>query len=130
MTDEKTYTVAIDGLAEEAEKAYSRGETMPLSPSVKPFSIDGVYRERNRLVAFLSRLFPSTISYDQDPAWPVVFIATPQGQLSWHVTAQEAVDLFAHVERNDETEWDGHTTEEKYRRLARLGKGDVRKKVS
>ncbi|MBM2623867.1 hypothetical protein JIG36_51100 [Actinoplanes sp. LDG1-06] len=44
-----------------------------------------------------------------DPAygteWPVVYIDLPTGQVSWHVTAYGPT-------------WDGHTTTEKYARIA------------
>jgi hypothetical protein len=39
-----------------------------------------------------------------EPEWPVVFIELAQGQVSWHITQHGQV-------------WDGHTTEEKYKRL-------------
>jgi hypothetical protein len=38
-----------------------------------------------------------------EPAYPVVYIELPTGQVSWHMP-QHVVD------------WDGHSTEEKYRR--------------
>jgi len=37
------------------------------------------------------------------PAWPVVYIELPTGQVSWHMPAHP-------------TPWDEHTTEEKYDR--------------
>ena len=43
----------------------------------------------------------------EEPEWPVVFIELPTGQVSWHVPR--------HVK-----EWDGHTTEEKFGRMARF----------
>lgn len=42
-----------------------------------------------------------------EPAWPVVFIELPTGQVSWH--------LPHHAQS-----WDGHTTEEKYDRIHAL----------
>lgn len=39
----------------------------------------------------------------REPEWPVAYITLPQGQVSWHIPAYPE-------------EWDGHTTEEKYRR--------------
>lgn len=38
-----------------------------------------------------------------EPEWPVAYIELPTGQVSWHMPQHPA-------------EWDGHTTEEKYRR--------------
>jgi hypothetical protein len=40
------------------------------------------------------------------------------GQMSWHV-AQADIELFGHL-RIGNAEWDGHTTEQKYERLAEL----------
>jgi hypothetical protein len=39
-----------------------------------------------------------------EPEWPVVYIVLPTGQISWHMP------------QIDE-EWDGHSTEEKHRRI-------------
>lgn len=39
-----------------------------------------------------------------DPEWPVVYIELPTGQVSWHMPQ------YAQA-------WDGHTTQEKYRRI-------------
>lgn len=38
------------------------------------------------------------------PEWPVCYIELPTGQVSWHLPQHE-------------TPWDGHTTEEKYKRI-------------
>ena len=85
--------------------------------------LDSVYRERNQLVAALSKHYPSFIGkHDGDhweAAWLIVFIELPTGQVSWHTHASD-LDLFEHLERRDENPWDGHTTEEKYDRLAQL----------
>lgn len=40
-----------------------------------------------------------------EPGWPVVYIELPTGQVSWHMPEHEQA-------------WDGHTTEEKYARIA------------
>jgi hypothetical protein len=89
-----------------------------------------VYRERARLVAVLASLFPSVWAYSDpaEPEWPVVYVNTPQGQCSWHLSPED-VDLFGHVEQvaadDPRARWDGHSTVEKYRRLAKLaGVGD------
>jgi hypothetical protein len=39
-----------------------------------------------------------------EPEWPVAFIELPTGQVSWHLKQHERT-------------WDGHDTEEKYRRV-------------
>ena len=86
---------------------------------------DSVYRERNCLVAFLARMFPSGLKKTDiegwDPVWHnCVYVDTPHGQLSWHFHDNDA-DLFNGLP--DYTgEWDGHSTEEKYCRLSGLTK--------
>lgn len=40
----------------------------------------------------------------EDPAWPVVFIELPTGQVSWHLPSHS-------------TGWDGHLTVEKFSRI-------------
>jgi hypothetical protein len=49
---------------------------------------------------------PTGIRIDPaEPEWPVVYIELPTGQVSWHMPQHPH-------------EFDGHTTEEKYRRIA------------
>lgn len=80
-----------------------------------------LYRERAHLVAFLATVYPSCVAYNDPlaPGWPVVFVETPEGQLSWHVSPLD-LDLLVHVRRDERVVWDAHSTEEKYARLARL----------
>jgi len=69
------------------------------------------YERRNQLVlmaigAAAAEGVPVGIRLDpSEPEWPVVYFELPTGQASWH--------LPQHV-----LAYDGHTTEEKYRRLA------------
>lgn len=107
---------------------------------------DGAYSERNALVAALSRVFPGVLSRhpDEDESWEddwrwIVFIDIPviryltfgdqrngpgphyvieSKQASWHIHDSE-LPLFSHLPREQRV-WDGHTTEEKYARLAAL----------
>lgn len=85
---------------------------------------DHAYRERNILVVLLARLALSLgqragVGYDpKEPAWPVVFIETSAGQVSWHFSPEDAA-LAADLPRY-EGRWDGHTTEEKWRRVTEL----------
>lgn len=86
---------------------------------------DAAYTERNRLVAFLARKFPSGLRKTEiegwDPEWHgCVFIDTPEGQMSWHYHDSDA-HLFAGLPPYEKP-WDGHTTPEKYERLARLSR--------
>lgn len=87
---------------------------------------DGAYSERDRLVSALSKLFPASLERHQpeDDDWEddwrwIVFIELPAGQASWHIHDSE-LPLFGHLKRNQGRLWDGHSTNEKYRRLAAL----------
>jgi hypothetical protein len=84
---------------------------------------DKAYEERNRLVALLARLYPSGLRHTAiegwDPEWNgCVFIDTPVGQMSWHYHDREA-HLFDGLPPYVKP-WDGHTTEQKHERLAKL----------
>lgn len=87
-----------------------------------------VYRERARLAEFVaSTHYGTTVMSKNDPAWPdfwVLYVHTLEGQVTWHIHELDA-DLFDWVEKvsgdHPWAQWDGHDTEEKYRRLERLG---------
>ena len=64
---------------------------------------------------------PLSIWHGCEPEWAVVIVDLPTGQASWHV-APDDMDLFTGVPRSEINTWDGHSTEEKYARLARLGR--------
>lgn len=86
------------------------------------------YSERNRLVAVLAKLFPSSLErhpeedkdWDADWRW-IVYVILPTGQCSWHIHDSELA-LFDHVPRECKQRWDGHTTGEKYARIERYCK--------
>lgn len=82
-----------------------------------------VYRERAFLVAHLAACKPHHwIEDPAEPDWPVILIETEAGQMSWHISKDD-LDLFPPKNpppAGTEPTWDGHTTEEKYERLARL----------
>jgi hypothetical protein len=87
---------------------------------------DGAYSERNKLVSALSKLFPASLERheDSDKTWEddwrwIVFINLPTGQVTWHIHDSELPN-FAHLFRICGRVWDGHTTEQKYERLAAL----------
>jgi hypothetical protein len=91
------------------------------------------YSERNKLVAFLARLYPTHLKRHpeedsgQEKEWMnIVCIHSPVGQLTWHIHDSE-VGLFDFLEEKPklftDCKWDGHTTEEKYARLAKLPLG-------
>jgi len=87
------------------------------------------YGERNQLVCALSVLLPAWLErhseadkdWEDDWRW-IVFIDCPStGQMSWHIHDSE-LETFDHLERrvDGRDSWDGHTTDEKYVRLAKL----------
>ncbi|MFI1701986.1 hypothetical protein ACH419_39400 [Streptomyces bobili] len=86
---------------------------------------DGAYRERAHLVALLAAMTDgAVITYAPDieePGWQIVYLTLGGHQCSWHIAPRDA-DLFQHVERVAALDvralWDGHTTEEKYERIA------------
>ncbi len=102
---------------------------------------DNAYWERNQLVAALSKLFPAWLAKhdENDKEWDsdwrtIVYIIIPpevrgldpEGkdfphQLSWHIHDSD-VPMFDHLNYDFgyENKWDGHTTEEKYRRLRKI----------
>lgn len=91
---------------------------------------DGAYKERNALVCLLSKVFHAWLerhdendkTWEDDWRW-IVFIDLPTGQCSWHIHDSE-IDNFEHLPFNvsrDGHGWDGHTTEEKYKRIADMG---------
>lgn len=96
-----------------------------------PGGLNAAYRERARLVAHIAALYPAVMgpAVDVDePGWLIAYIDTPAGQMSWHIGPDDC-DLFAHVEHvgsdDPRAQWDGHSTGEKYERLAALTRPDV-----
>jgi hypothetical protein len=87
------------------------------------------YRERDSLVCAFSKVFPSWLArhpesdteWDDEWRW-IVFVQLPTGQASWHIHDSER-PWFDHLEVRADGGWDGHTTEEKYRRLAMMSPG-------
>ena len=84
-------------------------------------SKDSAYEERNRVVALLAAVFPSVRARTAIEGWSedwhgCIYITLPTGQASWHYHDSHA-HLFAHVPEGAAI-WDGHTTPEKYERVA------------
>jgi hypothetical protein len=87
---------------------------------------DGAYSERDKVIAALTKLFPSHLTKhlplhgdNWDEEWlNVVCIHLPTGQVTWHIHISE-LPWFSHlngVEIHCDG-YDGYTTPEKYRRL-------------
>jgi hypothetical protein len=84
---------------------------------------DNAYRERDQLVAALSKLFPAHLARHTDPDWEddwrnIVCVHLPAGQATWHIHDRERL-WFDHLAYAP-SHWDGHTTDEKYERLAKI----------
>jgi hypothetical protein len=91
---------------------------------------NGAYTERDRCVAGIAALarrvgWEAWLGrHEPDPKWDqdwmtIVFIDLPTGQVSWHIHDSE-VEWFSFLPTNLENKWDGHTTTQKYERLAAL----------
>ena len=81
-----------------------------------------IYEDRNHvalLAAELARMcgYKVTVSVDPDePDWPVLYIELPTGQISWHMQKNKitnCLERFPHKKTN----WDGHTTRQKNKRI-------------
>lgn len=83
------------------------------------------YHERAQLLSFFTTMHDSVIAYNdaEDPNWPILYVNTIEGQMSWHIAPGDMY-LFNHVPvvENDDhrAQWDGHDTEEKYKRFKEL----------
>lgn len=83
----------------------------------------GVYKERNQLVLLLTKIYPSHLSKHTGKDWEddwrtIVCVHTPEGQATWHIHDSE-VKQFGNLAYCKD-HWDGHTTPQKYRRLAKI----------
>lgn len=98
---------------------------------------DGAYSERNQCVALLARMalalgwragvgqHPSE-DKEWEPDWrTIVFIDLPNGQVSWHFHDTER-PLLMNLPPYPGA-WDGHTTPQKYSRVAGVLDGDLRR---
>lgn len=96
---------------------------------------DGAYRERDALVCALSKVFPAHLcrhpeedrEWEDDWRW-IVCVHLPTGQATWHIHDSERPH-FDHLTVS-QGHWDGHTTEEKYQRLAALATQAEREKAA
>ncbi|WP_127361516.1 zinc finger domain-containing protein [Actinacidiphila soli] len=86
--------------------------------------LNAAYRERNHLAAWLAALHPSVIAPAPGPdagdGWYALFLRAGGWQFSWHIAPAD-LSLFDHVQRvpadDARAQWDGHSTEQKYRRI-------------
>lgn len=79
-----------------------------------------VYWERGQLVTLLAKLYPAHVYADPaEPDWPVVCVHMPTGTASWHFPKAAMTSYLATL-KVTESDWDGHTTAQKYERLAQM----------
>lgn len=114
----------MDDLAGYAEQLQEENEALDKQKNQ-------AYAERNKVVAALARLvnaniwFKATVGIamhaESDTNWEsdwrtILVIELPTGQLTWHFHDSEKYLLEGLAEIKD-YKWDGHSTEEKYKRL-------------
>jgi hypothetical protein len=102
----------------------------------EPFSKDQAYWERNQLLAAFSKIMPAWLAkHDpEDKTWEdewrniVVIGGLTKDfkivQMTWHIHDDDLV-YFKHLKLDPTFKWDGHTTDQKYDRLATLSSGGV-----
>lgn len=85
---------------------------------------DKAYRDRAELLAVLAASMPAQLVYGADPetpTWPVLFVQTPAGQVSWHINPNDTdlfpMGLWRKAGDDDAMVWDGHDDREKSGRL-------------
>lgn len=109
------------GMSDDALKDQGDKEVKDLINESK--ETDEVYHERDQLVALISKIFPSHIGKDEEQKEGfknVIYVQLPTGQCSWHIKDSE-LSLFKHLEHG-KNNWDGHSTKEKYNRIAKYEK--------
>lgn len=82
--------------------------------------INSIYTERNQCISLIVRMaqalgLPIGTKIDAESSWPIVFVDLPSGQVSWHIPIDE-LRFFPALPAYP-NDWDGHSTEEKYRRV-------------
>jgi len=84
---------------------------------------DLAYWERNQLILYLSKIFPSWLERhpSEDTNWEddwrnIVFIQFPEGTYSWHIHDFE-FEYFKHLLFKKGNSWDGSSSEKKYEML-------------
>ncbi len=89
-------------------------------------TLDDAYFDRNQAVMALGRMAQS-LGYNvglktdpKEPDWPVLMIDLPTGQVGWHLPKDEVVGDWPEYDG----EWDGHSLDEKRKRIHAFIKGD------
>ncbi|OAQ52337.1 hypothetical protein HTG_11995 [Natrinema mahii] len=95
-------------------------------PPTDEKSLDEVYHDRNLLAIAFARAIrltwgPNTAGWYWHDGWPVVWVDTPPGQKSWHVTPdlEDVLERSSLQQTDPEGGYDGHLRTLKNCRLAR-----------
>ena len=84
-------------------------------------TLNDAYFDRNQAVMAMSRMaqklgYKVGLRFDpNEPDWPVLMIDLPGGQVGWHLPKAEVIGEWPAYEHP----WDGHTLEEKRKRIER-----------
>lgn len=89
-----------------------------------PSDCNAVYSERNLLVQLLAVLLLDNPRHNAgirfsltDPDWPILFLDIDGVQLSWHIAIADLLAVAWPVYQSD---YDGHSTNEKYERIKEM----------
>ena len=93
-------------------------------------TLEQVYGERNLIAQAFAAVMEELgwhVAWGVDPAepdWPVLYVQTTHGQVSWHIPKAERIYEPSHLCGHGPMVWDGHTPDEKAARLADFVRGD------
>ncbi len=99
---------------------------MQINNQTQSSTLDDAYFDRNQAILALGRLalklgYNAGLKADPaEPDWPVLMIDLPTGQVGWHLPKDEVLGEWPEYK----AEWDGHTLEEKRKRLEDFIRGN------
>lgn len=102
----------------------AKAHNSPAAPDLEG-ERDAAYRERNRVVALAAggiaeQVVVAPATDVAEPGWQILYATLHGRQCSWHFGPRDAdlIEHFEHVPVDDpRAQWDGHTTDEKYRHV-------------
>lgn len=124
LPEAQVFFYSMSNVVAEAYETHAKIVALKAERDVLKAEKDKAYRERNHVIAGLSKVFTSHLMrHPEDGLWEddwmwIVCINLPTGQATWHIHDTER-HLFDHLLVKDNT-WDGHDIEEKYHRLDKL----------
>ncbi len=76
------------------------------------------YWERNMLALFLANCYPISSGWYKEPSYPgwTRVISILNGSITFHIPDDFEIGDLRQIEPN----WDGHSTEEKWKRISRI----------